>query len=330
MELMKRKTTLEVPSPFSLKATALSHGWHECAPVSWCEGGGCFQVIQREKDKVYRVSVTPTQSAKRIKSASGRTRRSQSTKLSVIVEGDTVSDQYMAVTKRHLRVMLGLDYDLSEFYQLCKTHPTLHVLEKMGAGRGLRSVCMVENLIKMICGTNVTWAQAVKMINRLGQLGPAFPDYRNLNAWPTPREILKAGEKYLLEVCRVGYRAGSILTLCQDFCDGQYDPNELDDLAACPEVTDDDLIKKLTSIRGVGPTTANYTLSFFGRHGRLSIDTATVAHVARTHTKGRKPTIKQIEKIYAKYGPWKNKVWWYEHWLNWTTARQILEDNGFG
>ena len=311
-----RTTGLEVPAPFSLKAVVLSHGWHECAPMSWSEGGQCFQMIEREGRSVHRVSVVQAKSRKR------------TVILRITVDGEGVSAKTTALAKRRLRVILGLDQDLSGFYEICRTHPTLHLLPRIGAGRSLRSVCMIENIVKMICGTNVTWTQAVKMINRLGQLGPCFPDFRNLNAWPTPREILKAGERYLIEVCRVGYRAGSILALCKDFCDGRYDPNELEALAADCNVTDDELIKKLTEIRGVGPTTAHYALSFLGRHGRLSIDTATISHVARTHMKGRKPSIKQIENIYAKYGPWKNKVWWFEQWLNWKTAQKMLHGAG--
>jgi hypothetical protein len=42
----------------------------------------------------------------------------------------------------------------------------------------------------------------------------------------------------------------------------------------------------------------------------------------------RPVTLKKIENIYAKYGKWKNKVWWVEHWLPWGTARQMLDEAG--
>lgn len=230
--------------------------------------------------------------------------------------------------KKRVRKTLSLDRDLSGFYAMCKKDPTLCVLEKIGAGRGIRSFSMTENIIKMLCATNVNWTQAVKMINRIGQLGPHIPHFRNLNAWPTPREILRVGEKYLLEVCRVGYRAETILKFCSDVCDGRFDPESLDEQAASPDVDTDDLLTQLRSIRGIGPSSAHALLSFLGRADRLSIDSATVAHVAQTHTGGKKPTNKQIEKIYAKYGSWKQSAWWYEQWLTWGTARQILQEEG--
>jgi 3-methyladenine DNA glycosylase/8-oxoguanine DNA glycosylase len=215
---------------------------------------------------------------------------------------------------------------MAAFYGICEEHPTLHVLPRIGAGRGLRSVSMGENVIKAICGTNVTWSQAVKMINRLGQLGPVVPHFVNLNAWPTAREILRAGESYLSGVCRVGYRAESILAFCSDVDKGDVDPDSWAKLATSDEVSSDELVSLMRKVRGIGPASANYLLSFLGRHDKISIDSATVAHVAQTHMDGQKPTHKQIEKIYEPYGRWKHLVWWYEHWLTWETAKQIVRD----
>ena len=109
-------------------------------------------------------------------------------------------------------------------------------------------------------------------------------------------------------------------------CDGEVDPEQLSDDALNPEVSNDELLTRLRAIGGIGPSSANYLLSFLGRHDHLSIDSATIAHVAATHMNGRTPTTKQIERIYHPYGRWKNKVWWFEHWLTWDTARAILRE----
>ena len=311
-----RSSFLEVKPPFSLKATALSHGWHECSPMSWSEGGRCFQTIERHQNRVYRIWVTES------------SHRKGKVILKFTIEGEAIDGALVARFRKNLRLVLGLDRDLTEFYAICHKHPTLHVIPKIGAGRGLRSVSMEENIIKVLCSTNVNWTQAVKMINRLGQLGPIIPHFRSLTAWPTPREILRAGESYLKEVCRVGYRAESILAFCRDVCEGRFDPEELTRLARDESVDSDDVLARLRAIRGIGPASAHYLLSFLGRHDRLAIDSSTVAHVARTHMNGRRPTLKQIEKIYAGYGRWKNLVWWCEHWLTWGTAEQIIREAG--
>ncbi|MCO6439078.1 MAG: DNA-3-methyladenine glycosylase 2 family protein [Phycisphaerae bacterium] len=312
---MDRKSfDIRTPKPFSLAATVLGHGWHECAPMSWSEGGRCFQIILRNGKGAMRVSVVEGKPTRR------------DAVLNVSVDGDELSDATVAHIESGVRHMLGLDENLDEFYDLCRDHPTLHVLPRIGAGRTPRSVSLTEDIIKTILGTNVNWSQAVKMINRLAQLGPIVRHFRSLNAWPTPREILRAGPHYLNDVCRAGYRTESILELCKDVAEKRTDPDELTRLATDPNVSSHELLSRLRSIRGIGPTSANYLLGFLGRHDRLAIDTSTVAHVSRTHLKGKKATPKQIEEIYDRYGRWKNKVWWFELWLEWDTARRIVEE----
>lgn len=309
-------TTLSAPAPFSLEATVLSHGWHECSPMSWSFGGRCFQTIDRIGDDVFRVSIVE------------KSRTKSKVTLGVTLDGPVVQTEFVPVVKERLARVLGLHRDLAEFHALCAADAALSPIPKIGAGRAIRSASMTENVVKAICGTNVLWDQAIKMITRIGQLGPCLKNYRNLHAWPTPREILRAGEKYLVEVARVGYRAESILEVCANAASGKFNPDELDDIAADESVSTDELFDRVTSLRGVGPATANYLISFLGRHDRLSIDSATVAHVARVHTKGRTPSHKQIEKIYAKYGKWKQLAWWYEHWLTWGTAQRMLKEAG--
>ncbi len=307
---------LDLPQGFSLKATVLSHGWHECAPMNWSEGGRCFQTIECNGDRPHRVSVVEKARGLRV------------ARLAVTVDGGDLDDGVLQRTCDRLRVTLGLDRNLSEFYELCAQHPRLRMIPRIGGGRLIRSASMTENIIKALCSTNVNWTQAVKMINRIAQLGPYVPHFRNLTAWPTPREILRAGERYLNDVCRLGYRTESILAFCRAVCDGRFEPESLDAMASDPAVSSDDLLALLRSIHGIGPSSGHYLLGFLGRHDRLSIDSATVAHVAQLHTRGRRPTNKQIERVYAPYGRWKNLVYWCENWLTWATASGILREAG--
>ncbi|MBU0719608.1 MAG: hypothetical protein KJ749_15295 [Planctomycetes bacterium] len=280
--------------------------------MSWSHGGRCFQVIERLGNQPVRVSVTE-----------GSQRGTRVT-LNVTIEAAALEEKQVQDIRDRVRLILSLDRDMSEFYAVCREHPTLHVIPKIGAGRSIRSAGMTENIIKALCATNVNWTQAVKMSNRLGQLGPPVRHFVSLNAWPTPREILRAGERYLTEVCRLGYRVESILAFCRDVADGRTDPEALTKLAADPDVSSDELLAQLRAIRGIGPSSAHYLLSFLGRHDRLAVDSSTIAHVARTHMHGRKPTLRQIERIYERYGRWKNAVWWYEHWLTWDTAQRLV------
>ncbi len=304
---------LHPPPGFCLKTTVLSHGWHECAPFHWSEGGRCFQTVECVGGTPYRVSVLEDRGGVR-----------------ALVDGAESNGVVRKTVLERLRRTLSLDEDLSEFYSLCEAHPRLTAIPKIGGGRLIRSASMTENIVKALCSTNVNWTQAVKMINRIAQLGPHVPHFRNLTAWPTPRDILRAGERYLDQVCRLGYRTESILKFCRDVDEGRFDPESLDSLAADPNVGSDDILAQLRSIRGIGPSSGHYLLGFLGRHDRLSIDTATVAHVQAVHTGGRTPSKKRIERTYAPYGRWKNLVYWCEHWLTWATAREIVSESQNG
>jgi 3-methyladenine DNA glycosylase/8-oxoguanine DNA glycosylase len=305
-------TSLKFPPPFSLKATALGHGWHECAPITWCEAAGCLQLVERVGDMPVRVSVVETSA------------RRSAISLAIIIDARDVSDTTVTLMRNRVAIMLRHDTDLTEFYELAAEHEPIAPVIALGAGRILRSPSMAENIVKAICATNVNWTQAVKMINRIGQLGPSLPHFRSLNAWPTPREILSAGDDYLKNVARLGYRSQAVLEFCQSIVQREFDPDELDRMAVSADT--DDIFRVLCGIKGVGPASAGFLLSQLGRHERMSIDSATVAFVGRKYFNGKKPTPKQIERVFNSFGRWKGLVWWFEQWLEWETARTMLRD----
>ncbi len=307
------ETAFSIPAPFSLKATALGHGWHECAPFSWCEGGACLQVIERRGDMPVRLSMVQTDD------------RDGAARVRLVIEADEVDKGLKGLMIARAKLMLRADLDLSGFYKMATRHKPIRAAARIGSGRILRNASMIENIIKTICATNVVWGQAVKMINRIAQLGPGLREFRSLNAWPSPREILNAGEDYLLGVARVGYRSVSILELCAAACDGRFDDGALDTLA---ETADTKVLQdRLLAIRGVGPASARFLLSLLGHYDRLSIDSWTRQFVSDRYFEGGDVTPKQIEEIYEPFGQWRQLVWWTEQWLEWETARSIVKES---
>ncbi|NOT02706.1 MAG: hypothetical protein HOP29_19040 [Phycisphaerales bacterium] len=308
--MIVRTTQLTIPEPFSLRATALSHGWHECAPMHWCDAAGCLQVIERDGDMPVRLSMVDAPS------------RGGQARVRLTVEADEISDNTLSLMRSRAGVMLRADLDLTGFHALAAETPVLKPILSIGAGRLIRSASMAENIIKTICGTNVNWAQAVKMINRIAQLGPYIRNHRNLNAWPTCGEILKAGDDYLLGVARVGYRTKSIRAFCRSVVDGAFDPDALDAVARTEST--DVLCKRLTAISGVGPASAAFLLGLLGRFDKVGVDSWTIAYTAERYFNGRKPTVRQVEKLFARYGEWRHLAWWFEQWQQWETAKSML------
>ena len=70
---------------------------------------------------------------------------------------------------------------------------------------------------------------------------------------------------------------------------------------------------------------AAFLVGLLGRYDRVPVDSWTIAQVAENYMKGRKPTVRQVERLYERHGQWRQLVWWFEQWLTWGTAQAMLE-----
>ena len=69
-----------------------------------------------------------------------------------------------AIVLRDARHILRLDDDLRDFYLATDNDPEFSWVSQQGAGRLLRSPTVFEDLVKMICTTNCSWALTLKMV----------------------------------------------------------------------------------------------------------------------------------------------------------------------
>ena len=67
-----------------------------------------------------------------------------------------------------VRHMLRLDDNIAEFYRLLAADSDFNWIPTQGAGRLLRSPTVFEDLVKMICTTNCSWALTEKMVTGPG------------------------------------------------------------------------------------------------------------------------------------------------------------------
>ena len=64
--------------------------------------------------------------------------------------------------------MLRLDEDFAEFHALCKSRGGVWQNINRGVGRLLRSPTVFEDLVKVICTTNVQWGGTKRMVRGTG------------------------------------------------------------------------------------------------------------------------------------------------------------------
>ncbi len=294
---------LQVRAPFSLFATAVSHGWYQTSPFRWVQQRGVLQRAERLRDgRVLLVEMCEERSARR-----------GYRDVIVSVSGNGAGDPGVsAEMTRRCSTMLHLAEDLRGFYALCRRHAVLRSALHAGAGRCMRSSSLWEDVVKTILGTNTLWRQAVVMINRLCGLGPLCPSEPALRGWPTPEEVERAGEGYLRDHVRAGYRSRYVLELAGQLRRGDLD---LEVLEACAgRLGSEELYKSLIALPGIGKSSAHFLMNLLGHYDHISIDSATYAYATRALFKGKRPTEGQIRRRFARFGRWQSLVYWFTRW----------------
>lgn len=289
--------------PFGLFATVICHGWYQTLPFQWDRTRNTLRRAERLQDR--RVML--------VEMHEDRSDRRGHRDVVVTVIGEGASDPGVAQEMaRRTRVMLHLDEDLRGFYTLCGTRPELAAARKAGAGRLMRAPSLWEDVLKTILGTNVLWKQAVTMINRLAQLGDVCPAEPALRAWPTPGQITRAGERYLRDTVRAGYRSPYIIELAQAQKSGAIDFDAIEAKAATMD--HEQLFRALLELKGIGKSSAHYLMNLLGHYDHISVDSATFAYAKRELFRGRRPTEKQIRRRFAEFGRWQSLVYWFGRW----------------
>lgn len=123
---------------------------------------------------------------------------------------------------------------------------------------------------------------------------------------PTPRELLDADEAALRAAGLSGQKVGYIKDLALKFATGAIRP----DLASLP---DDEVIREVTSIRGIGRWTAEMLLMFcFGRPDVFPADDLGLRKaVQRLRGLPKTPTPAEALAIAERWRPYRSVATWY-------------------
>jgi 3-methyladenine DNA glycosylase/8-oxoguanine DNA glycosylase len=231
----------------------------------------------------------------------------------------------LAATVRHV---LHMDEDLSEFYALARDDPDLSWVAR-GAGRMIRSPTVFEEIVRIVCTTNCSWALTTKMITalveHLGDRAPGAPatGWRG-RAFPSAEAMAAAPPRFYRDVVRAGYRGPYLKALARSEATGALD---LEGLArASPEeMSDDDIEAALLALPGVGPYAAAHIMLLLGRYSRLILDSWTRPTYARLS--GRKSAVADtaILRRFRRYGRYAGLAFWC-----FVTSDWVAEDRELG
>ncbi len=289
------KFEMSIKKPFSFIAAIKTHGWFQLPPFYWNEDERELTWVTRLNGAVARV---------RIKQTAENASESR-------LRFDVDSNGSQKIVEQRFRHIMNLDLDLSEFYRLCSNDPVLAQVPKLGIGRLMRAESLYEDVFKSICGTNVQWKQAVKMIHNIAQLGDkaSGTDY---HLFPNASQILDAGESFLREQGRVGYRSGYLIELAQRFVDGEPEAATVEKGDMPPK----ELKKYFLGFKGVGKATAHYLMALYGHFEEMAVDSLVLKYMTERHFNGETPTEKQVVRFYDRFGRWRYLAYWMEFIVN--------------
>ena len=288
---------LNIPTPanFNLRRTIVSHGWYGLLPFS----------LNFEKYELTRVidldprpPVTVVMSGRK-----GYVR--------VIASRSLTKSEITKVT-RDARHILRLDDDLQPFYLAIREDPEFSWIGVQGAGRMLRSPTVFEDLVKMICTTNCSWALTVKMVTGLvDNLGRESDDGRK--SFPTAKDMAAMPLKFFVDEVRAGYRAAYLKELAERVAAGELNVEQW----LTSPLSTAELIKELKSVKGVGNYAAENLLKLLGRYDGLALDSWTRAKFFQVRNKGRKANDKKIERYYSRFNEWRGLALWCDMTRDW-------------
>jgi 3-methyladenine DNA glycosylase/8-oxoguanine DNA glycosylase len=292
-----KKYSIPAPKNFNLHRTINSHGWYELPPFS----------ANEELTELCTILILPT-----TKHFVTRIVQNNSRVILFIDTDIHFSPQEISSIKKSVRSMLRMDESLDEFYTLCRKEKLLTWVPHLKAGRLLRSPTVFEDVIKMICTTNCSWALTKIIVHNLTtKLGHKIG--KDIYSFPTPQAIAAKSEKWIRKEISCGYRAPFLLELCRRISDQELEIESL----RTSEASTEELYRKLRSIKGIGHYAAGNLLKLLGRYDYLGIDSWMRKRFSELHKNGRKVPDAVIEKHYNRYGSWRGLVAWMESTIDW-------------
>src|SRR5271163_3264550 len=177
------------------------------------------------------------------------------------------------------------------------------VIAKTGAFRFQLDQCdsVYESLLEAIAYQSISGKAAATIFARIKALG-------SNGLCPTPAEILAASVQTLREAGLSGAKAAAMKDLAQKTIEGVVPT-----LEAAGQLSDEELVERLISVRGIGAWTVEMFLIFrLGRPDVLPIhDYGVQKGYAITYRKRNMPKPKDLLKFGERWRPYRSVASWY-------------------
>ena len=292
--------TFDAPKDFDFWRTVYSHGWCSLLPFS----------VDKEHRALNRI-LTLTDGSLVLCKVSNQ----KDTQLDINVSSSSLlTVTHRSEVIRQITSCLRLTEDFSDFYHETRRHPKHRWIAKAKAGRMLRSPSVFEDVVKMICTTNCSWALTEIMVSNLvEEFGKAFDDSKK--SFPSPEALAGTSDQFLRKHIKAGYRSPFLLEFAKKVASGKLNVERW----RSSELPTEALFTELRSIKGVGTYSAGNILKLLGRYDYLGLDSWVRAQYYKMHHQGRIVSDRTIERRYTQFGKWRGLFFWLEmtkHWYD--------------
>lgn len=209
-----------------------------------------------------------------------------------------------------IQKMLGPTIDLQSFYALSSKDDSLRLLEQQYRGvKPPRFPTIFEALINSIACQQLTLDLGILMINRLAKnFGMGFTDggitYR---AFPRPEDLAIASEYDLKKLGLSHQKVRAIRELSINVANNKINLTNLE------ELTNEEAIKFLSSLHGIGRWSAEYVL--LRGLGRVDIfpgdDVGAKNNLQRLFHMDKRPSYEDISEITSRWHPFEGLVYFH-------------------
>ena len=256
-------------NPIDLKKIVESHGWVHLHPWTW--DGSILSRIEMIDGSTYRVSV--------LQGDNGDIN---------IKTSPSVDSHIRKLISQRVSRWLSTEWDSSEFIGVAKKNdPLIASFVENGGGRMLRGSNFFEDLVKTICTINTTWGQTKNMIKNL------HDSFGGIS--PSPMEVIRFGESGLMENCKFGFRAETVLSVTKAMLRDGFILQ--DGTEGVEHITYDYLI----SLRGIGPYSAAHCMVMLHDFSRLPIDSEVTSYLTKKGLKDEK----EFSNYFDSWGDYK-------------------------
>ena len=230
--------------------------------------------------------------------------------VSVTTDGPVDRDRVQAETTARLRRMLGLEIDLGTFYRLADQDPDLQNLADRFRGlKPPRFTTLFECLTNAIACPQLTLTVGIELLTRLAAAyGRRLPgDRLGARSFPEAGDLVGMDPHGLRELGFSYRKSTAVVELAERIEKGELC---LEDLAP---VTDDEAIRALRGLRGVGRWSAEYTL--LRGLGRLQVfpgdDVGARNNLKRWLGLDRALDYEEVRRVTSRWAPYSGLVYFH-------------------